>query len=153
MFKRRNGGSLLATIAVCTFGLFCYALAQMTTRKHPSYIALPDGRRYFPTTIRNSDRKAEVIRTTSIRESKESAQSGTPFIVANAAGRPQRNCSVVGNDSSMRKSGLGGRIDTAEAVYRMNFAPLQEFGEDVGLRTHTQCINPEKLRLLVRTNA
>lgn len=29
---------------------------------------------------------------------------------------------------------------------------LKDFAADVGLRTYTQCVNPEKLRLLVREN-
>jgi len=148
------------------------------------------------------------------------------------ADRVERNCSVVGNDSSMRSARLGRIIDRADAVYRMNFAPVRtphivtslslscsplltpsprtlrlpashsppmphlvadsrtaaaaaillslpphldtrptmlrwglrrggarmawqllDYSDAVGLRTYTQCINPEKLRLLTRTNA
>jgi len=140
-------------VVVSTFGLFCYALAQVMMRSHPSYVELPDGRRYLRVKARYSDRTADVIRKKSIIESQNAAHSGPiTFTLGDGLGRPERNCSVVGNDSSMRKSGLGKIIDSAEAVYRMNFAPLENFGADVGLRTHTQCINPEKLRLLVSTN-
>lgn len=62
------------------------------------------------------------------------------------------NCSVVGNDSSMRNAALGGEIDGANAVYRMNFAPLRNYKVDTGARTHTQCVNPEKMRLQLREN-
>jgi hypothetical protein len=41
------------------------------------------------------------------------------------ADRVERNCSVVGNDSSMRSARLGRIIDRADAVYRMNFAPVR----------------------------
>jgi hypothetical protein len=41
------------------------------------------------------------------------------------AGRVERNCSVVGNDSSMRSARLGRVIDRGDAVYRMNFAPVR----------------------------
>ena len=34
-----------------------------------------------------------------------------------------KNCSVVGNDSSMRNAKLGVEIERAQAIYRMNFAP------------------------------
>lgn len=47
----------------------------------------------------------------------------------------------------------GGReIDRANAVYRMNFAPMRNYRSDVGARTHTQCVNPEKMRLQLREN-
>jgi len=63
-----------------------------------------------------------------------------------------QNCSVVGNDSSMRKSRYGQFIDAAQAVYRMNFAPLRDFKQDVGLSTHTMCLNPEKMRKHLKAN-
>eukprot|EP00899_Mesostigma_viride_P019535 jgi/Mesvir1/27583/Mv07327-RA.1 len=62
------------------------------------------------------------------------------------------NCSVVGNDSSMRNSSLGHLIDSAAVVYRMNFAPIEGYATDVGRRTHTMCINPEKFRVHMKTN-
>jgi len=57
-----------------------------------------------------------------------------------------KNCSVVGNDSSMRNAKLGVEIERAQAIYRMNFAPLKMFEVDVGVNTHTMCVNPEKMR-------
>jgi len=57
-----------------------------------------------------------------------------------------KKCSVVGNDSSMRNAKLGEEIELSEAVYRMNFAPLKSFEVDVGKKTHTMCMNPEKMR-------
>jgi len=66
--------------------------------------------------------------------------------------RRHGNCSVVGNDSSMRRSGYGPLIDGASTVYRMNFAPLKGYASDVGTRTHTECINPEKLRIQLKEN-
>lgn len=57
-----------------------------------------------------------------------------------------RNCSVVGNDSSMRRSKFGPRIDAADAVYRMNFAPVsfivaQHFMHNILRVTNMFCIN------------
>jgi hypothetical protein len=47
----------------------------------------------------------------------------------------------------------GGReIDRANAVYRMNFAPMKHYKVDVGEHTHTQCVNPEKMRLQLKEN-
>ncbi len=60
--------------------------------------------------------------------------------------RKYTNCSVVGNDSSMRRSKLGAHIDAADTVYRMNFAPIKSYAEDIGRTTHTQCLNPNKFR-------
>lgn len=34
----------------------------------------------------------------------------------------------------------------------MNFAPMRNYKVDVGERTHTQCVNPEKMRLQLREN-
>ena len=60
--------------------------------------------------------------------------------------RKFKNCSVIGNDSSMRNAKLGDEIERAQAIYRMNFAPLKMFEVDVGKNTHTMCVNPEKMR-------
>mmetsp|Transcript_23972 Transcript_23972/g.77892 ORF Transcript_23972/g.77892 Transcript_23972/m.77892 type:complete len:352 (+) Transcript_23972:61-1116(+) len=68
------------------------------------------------------------------------------------SGRRTGNCSVVGNDSSMRYARFGSQIDSAQAVYRMNFAPIKAFEENVGKGTHTQCLNPEKMRLHLKEN-
>ena len=46
--------------------------------------------------------------------------------------RKHQNCSVVGNDSSMRESKLGKLVDSAESVYRMNFAPVKDYVSDIG---------------------
>ena len=34
----------------------------------------------------------------------------------------------------------------------MNFAPMRNYKVDVGERTHTQCVNPEKMRLQLKEN-
>ena len=60
--------------------------------------------------------------------------------------RKFKKCSVIGNDSSMRNAKLGVEIERAQAIYRMNFAPLKMFEVDVGANTHTMCVNPEKMR-------
>ena len=67
--------------------------------------------------------------------------------------RKHQNCSVVGNDSSMRESKLGKLVDSAESVYRMNFAPVKDYVSDIGRSTHTQCLNPQKFRHNQATNA
>ena len=53
--------------------------------------------------------------------------------------RKFKKCSVIGNDSSMRNAKLGVEIERAQAIYRMNFAPLKMFEVDVGANTHTMC--------------
>ena len=60
--------------------------------------------------------------------------------------RKHENCSVVGNDSSMRDSELGKIVDAVDSVYRMNFAPVRDYVKDIGRKTHTQCLNPQKFR-------
>ena len=60
--------------------------------------------------------------------------------------RKYQNCSVVGNDSSMRKSELGEMVDAVDSVYRMNFAPVKDYTIDIGTKTHTECLNPQKFR-------
>ena len=60
--------------------------------------------------------------------------------------RKYKNCSVVGNDSSMRNSELGKIVDAVDSVYRMNFAPVKDYVKDIGSKTHTECLNPQKFR-------
>ncbi|XRB17310.1 glycosyltransferase family 29 protein [Pseudoscourfieldia marina] len=73
-------------------------------------------------------------------------------IQANQERNLRPNCSVVGNDSSMRSANLGPKIDSSKHVYRMNFAPLKAYAADVGSTTHTQCLNPKKLRQALKEN-
>ena len=83
------------------------------------------------------------------------AQSETATLLKSINSPPRGsrpNCSVVGNDSSMRDKGLGAKIDAAGRVYRMNFAPLKNFADDVGSRSDTQCLNPKKLRQALAEN-
>ena len=63
-----------------------------------------------------------------------------------AYNRKYKNCSVVGNDSSMRDSELGVMVDAVDSVYRMNFAPVRDYVNDIGKKTDTECLNPQKFR-------
>ena len=44
-------------------------------------------------------------------------------------------CAVVGSSAVLLGEGLGRQIDRAEAVFRVNFAPVDSFERDVGART------------------
>ena len=59
--------------------------------------------------------------------------------------RKFKKCSVIGNDSSMRNAKLGVvEIERAQAIYRMNFAPLKMFEVDVPGRTRTPCASIQR---------
>eukprot|EP00241_Pyramimonas_parkeae_P006857 CAMPEP_0114225802 /NCGR_PEP_ID=MMETSP0058-20121206/874_1 /TAXON_ID=36894 /ORGANISM="Pyramimonas parkeae, CCMP726" /LENGTH=341 /DNA_ID=CAMNT_0001336447 /DNA_START=71 /DNA_END=1096 /DNA_ORIENTATION=- len=145
------GGSFQRWTVAAICGALCIAIPYVPTSKRSCFTELPDGRRYFQGGTHEDDMAAQVIRKSSLEESSK-AQHVVDQNGVQASSALHRNCSVVGNDSSMRRSKFGPRIDAADAVYRMNFAPLKDFAADVGLRTYTQCVNPEKLRLLVREN-
>ncbi|KAG1970977.1 sia-alpha-2,3-Gal-beta-1,4-GlcNAc-R:alpha 2,8-sialyltransferase [Pimephales promelas] len=53
-----------------------------------------------------------------------------------------RTCAVVGNSGSLLKSGCGKEIDKHDFVIRCNLAPLEQFAEDVGLRSDFTTMNP-----------
>ena len=61
-------------------------------------------------------------------------------------------CSVVGNANAMRNGKQGQKIDAADAVYRMNFAPVKGFQDFIGSRTDVECLNPEKFRANLKRN-
>mmetsp|Transcript_25618 Transcript_25618/g.84345 ORF Transcript_25618/g.84345 Transcript_25618/m.84345 type:complete len:409 (-) Transcript_25618:1633-2859(-) len=62
-----------------------------------------------------------------------------------------RTCAVVGNSGLLKKSDLGAEIDSHDAVFRINYAPIKGFSKDVGKRTtfdvvsaaHTKAFVPE----------
>ncbi|CAM4730812.1 unnamed protein product [Leuciscus chuanchicus] len=53
-----------------------------------------------------------------------------------------RTCAVVGNSGSLLKSGCGKEIDKHDFVIRCNLAPLEDFADDVGLRSDFTTMNP-----------
>ncbi|KAK3280364.1 hypothetical protein CYMTET_11792 [Cymbomonas tetramitiformis] len=150
--RRQNPRAMLF---VATFCFFFVILFLRNSHSDSCFVELADGRRYLPSNaldVSNADSQAEALRSSRLSTLKASLGVGGNLFRAERATRPKRNCSVVGNDSSMRQSGLGKEIDSRQAVYRMNFAPVKAFAKDVGSHTYSQCTNPEKLRQLLKEN-
>ena len=150
-YRRTGAGCGSRTWSLLTGVLACVGLTSIVLQLNQNssyFVHLPDGRRYLPRAV-----EAHEDDHTATKNRKR-VKNINLAVRRMRAGRSEgeRNCSVVGNDSSMRRAGLGAVIDSAQAVYRMNFGPLKEFGQHVGMHTYTQCINPEKLRLLVKNN-
>ena len=59
-------------------------------------------------------------------------------------------CAVVGNSGSVSGGGQGGEIDSAEAVFRINYAPTKGFERDVGSKTHYDVINLQHTKPFVQ---
>ncbi|KAJ8287328.1 hypothetical protein GJAV_G00050280 [Gymnothorax javanicus] len=57
-----------------------------------------------------------------------------------------RTCAVVGNSGILLKSGCGPEIDEHDFVIRCNLAPLEEFADDVGLRSDFTTMNPSVIQ-------
>ncbi|XP_043106856.1 CMP-N-acetylneuraminate-poly-alpha-2,8-sialyltransferase [Puntigrus tetrazona] len=53
-----------------------------------------------------------------------------------------KTCAVVGNSGVLLKSGCGREIDSHSFVIRCNLAPLEDFADDVGLRSDFTTMNP-----------
>uniref|UniRef100_A0A8C1TBQ5 CMP-N-acetylneuraminate-poly-alpha-2,8-sialyltransferase n=1 Tax=Cyprinus carpio TaxID=7962 RepID=A0A8C1TBQ5_CYPCA len=53
-----------------------------------------------------------------------------------------KTCAVVGNSGVLLKSRCGKEIDSHGFVIRCNLAPLEEFADDVGLRSDFTTMNP-----------
>ncbi|XP_051973106.1 CMP-N-acetylneuraminate-poly-alpha-2,8-sialyltransferase isoform X1 [Xyrauchen texanus] len=57
-----------------------------------------------------------------------------------------KTCAVVGNSGILLKSGCGKEIDNHDFVIRCNLAPLDEFTDDVGLRSDFTTMNPSVIQ-------
>ncbi|XP_064163789.1 CMP-N-acetylneuraminate-poly-alpha-2,8-sialyltransferase [Anguilla rostrata] len=57
-----------------------------------------------------------------------------------------RTCAVVGNSGVLLNSGCGREIDGHDFVIRCNLAPLEEFAEDVGVRSDFTTMNPSVIQ-------
>jgi len=61
-----------------------------------------------------------------------------------------RSCAIVGNSGVLRGAGWGAHIDAHEAVFRMNYAPMDGYQHDVGMRVTYDLCNKENTLLLAR---
>ena len=61
--------------------------------------------------------------------------SSLAWLVQPPDGRRPKRCAVVGSSGLLLGTRLGGRIDSHDAVIRMNTAPMRGFEADVGKRT------------------
>ncbi|XP_067289868.1 CMP-N-acetylneuraminate-poly-alpha-2,8-sialyltransferase isoform X1 [Pseudorasbora parva] len=61
-----------------------------------------------------------------------------------------KTCAVVGNSGILLKSGCGKEIDSHNFIIRCNLAPLQDFADDVGLRSDFTTMNPSVVQRVYR---
>lgn len=54
-------------------------------------------------------------------------------------------CAVIGNSGILMESQCGAEIDSADFVFRCNFAPTEAFQKDVGRNTNLTTFNPSIL--------
>ncbi|CAJ0944817.1 unnamed protein product [Ranitomeya imitator] len=54
-------------------------------------------------------------------------------------------CAVIGNSGILTESQCGAEIDSADFVFRCNFAPTEAFHKDVGRKTNLTTFNPSIL--------
>jgi hypothetical protein len=59
-------------------------------------------------------------------------------------------CAIVGNSGAILGKGYGKEIDEKDAVWRVNYAPIDGFEKDVGYRTTFDLINQQHTKRFVR---
>ena len=59
-------------------------------------------------------------------------------------------CAIVGNSGAILGKGYGEEIDGKDAVWRVNYAPIDGFEKDVGYRTTFDLINQQHTKRFVR---
>jgi hypothetical protein len=60
------------------------------------------------------------------------------------------SCAIVGNSGAILGKGYGKEIDANEAVWRVNYAPIDGFEKDVGYKTTFDLINQQHTKRFVR---
>ena len=60
-----------------------------------------------------------------------------------------RSCAIVGNSGALLGSKYGSAIDAHDAVWRINYAPVHRWAEDVGTRTTFDLINQQHTKRFV----
>ena len=78
--------------------------------------------------------QSESAKLDILREWSDSIRT-SPLSAGVSSGRQHGRCAVVGSSAALLHRKHGPRIDSHDAVYRVNEAPVEEFGKHVGRRT------------------
>ncbi|XP_019622611.1 PREDICTED: CMP-N-acetylneuraminate-poly-alpha-2,8-sialyltransferase-like [Branchiostoma belcheri] len=73
-------------------------------------------------------------------------RGGTPIV-------RQKSCAIVGSSGIVRDSGCGRQIDQHDFIMRFNFAPLEEFKNDVGTKVNLVVLGTYKLHIITNSFA